>query len=55
MRRSKSTRVWKVGSSSPLKGTGAEDEEREDGEMEEEEAISAWDLDGAGEGLEGTI
>lgn len=56
MRRSKSTRAWKVGSCSPLKGAGAEEEEeREDEEMEDEEAISAGDLDGAGEGLWGTI
>lgn len=40
----------KVGYSSPLQGAGAEEEE-EDWEMEQEEAISAGDLDGAGEDL----
>lgn len=51
-RRSQSTRIWKVGSRSSLQGFGVKEEKgEEDGEMEEEEAISVGKLDGAGDSL----
>lgn len=54
-RRSKSTRIWKVGNRSSLQGVGAKEENEEDGEMEEEEEeeedISVGKLDGAGDSL----